>query len=48
MRNLKRKFEQLKKAEEELTYATPKRAAKLTEKIVRIKSQMFTDSDKQG
>ena len=47
MRNLKRKFEKLKKAEEELTYASPKRAAKLTEKIVRIKSEMFVDTDKR-
>ena len=46
MKDVKQKFEKLKKSEEALTYATPKQAAKLTKKIVKWKSKLFSEYKK--
>ena len=39
----KKKFEKLRRAEAELAYAKPRRAAKLTGKIVKWKGQVFDE-----
>lgn len=41
MKNQKKMMAQIRKAEEELVYASPKQAAKLAVKIVRLKERVF-------
>lgn len=46
MKDRKKLFEKLRKAEAELVYASPTRAAKLANKIVKWKGQVFDESEK--
>lgn len=46
MKDRKNLFKKLRSAEEELVYATPTRAAKLTNKIVKWKGQVFDEERK--
>ena len=46
MKDRKKLFEKLRKAEDELVYATPARAAKLVGKIVKWKGQVFDEHGK--
>lgn len=46
MKDRKKLFEKLRLAEEELIYATPSRAAKLTGKIAKWKGQVFDEHGK--
>lgn len=46
MKEEKKLYEKLRRAEAELVYATPSRAAKLTNKIVKWKGQVFDEHDK--
>jgi hypothetical protein len=43
MKNRKKLFQKLRKAEKELLVASPKRAAFLTAKIVKWKGQVFDE-----
>lgn len=43
MQNQEKIFKKIRKAEAELTHATPARAAKLTGLIVRLKAEIFDD-----
>lgn len=40
-KSTRKNFKKLRKMEEEIAYATPSRAAKLTSKIVRLKNSVF-------
>ena len=46
MKDRKKLFEKLRKAEAELIYASPPRAAKLANKIVKWKGQVFDEDEK--
>ena len=46
MKDRKKLFEKLRRAEAELVYASPSRAAKLTGKIVKWKGQVFDEHEK--
>ncbi|MBQ8323336.1 MAG: hypothetical protein IJX91_05155 [Clostridia bacterium] len=45
MKNVKKTMQRIRKAEAELSYATPARAAKLAGKIVRLKATVFDGRD---
>ena len=46
MKDRKKLLVELRKAEAELIYASPARAAKLTNKIVKWKGQVFNENEK--
>ncbi len=43
--NILKNFLKIRRMEEEIAYATPPRAAKLTSKIVRMKNALFDAGD---
>ena len=44
MKNTRKSLQKIRAWEEEIAYATPKRAAKLVVKIVRLKSAVFDEN----